>query len=270
MIKQKIKKVLMCRPLYFSSLDYIINPWMQPGLIDQKKTMEQWENLVKIYKDLTITVEVIDQVKGQPDMVFATDAGFVIDEKKVLLSRFRYKERQGETPHYKEWFEENGYEILELPDHLYFEGNGTLYFWNDKIFVGVGYRTDKPMCQYLQKLFPDKEVIELDAAAPAFYHLDIGFLPLDKETVFYYPEAYTQENRERLRKLIPNLVTLSEKEMEGFCANSVVTGKHVIHQKDNPTFKKKIESLGYKSIEVDLSEFKKSGGGAHCLTNILA
>jgi len=258
----------MCNPLYFSHLNYIINPWMKPGTINQKKTLEQWNILVKIYKDLGIEIEIIDQEKNQPDMVFATDSGYVFG-KKVLLSRFRFKERQGETPFYEQWFRKHGYEIILLPEDLYFEGNGTMYFWNNKLFVGVGYRTDKPMCRYLQKLFPEYEVVELDAAAPAFYHLDIGFFPLNNETIFYYPEAYTREDRNKLKKIVPNLISLTEREMKGFCANSVVTGNTVIHQKDNPTFTKKLEELGYKSIEVDLSEFKKSGGGAHCLTNIL-
>lgn len=268
MKRKAIKKVLMCRPLYFSTLDYIINPWMKPGTIDQSLAMKQWENLVSEYKKLKINVEIIDQQEGWPDMVFATDEALVIDNK-VLLSRFRYKERQGETPYYKQWFNDHKYDITTLPEHLYFEGNGTMYFWNDKLFVGVGYRIDRPMCKYLQKLFPDHEVVEIQVASPSFYHLDMGFFPLDDETIFFYPEAYTAETRNKLRKMVPNLITLSDHEMKGFCANSVVSGKHVVHQADNPTFKKKLQNLGYKSIEVDVSEFKKSGGGIHCLTNIL-
>jgi N-dimethylarginine dimethylaminohydrolase len=267
MTNKTINKVLLCRPTYFASLQYVINPWMRPGTINQKKAMKQWENLVAIYHSLGIQTEIINSVPNQPDMVFATDQGLIFG-KKVLLSRFRFKERQGETPLYKQWFETHGYEIIELPEHLYFEGNGTIYLWNDKLFVGFGYRTDLTMCRYLQKMFP-YEVIPLRATAPAFYHLDIGFLPLNNETIFYYPEAYTKESRGVLKKLVPHLITLSEKEMEGFCANSIVTGKTVIHQSGNPTFIKKLTDLGYNSIEVDLSEFKKSGGGAHCLTNIL-
>jgi arginine deiminase len=30
--------------------------------------------------------------------------------------------------------------------------------------------------------------------------------------------------------------------------------------------KQKIESFGYQTIEVNISEFMKSGGGIHCLT----
>jgi len=268
-MKQKeIKKVLMCKPLYFSTLDYVINPWMKPGTIDQDLAMKQWGNLVKTYTDLGIKVEVIDQAKGWPDMVFSTDEGLVM-EKKVLLSRFRYKERQGETHYYKEWFEKHGYEIMTLPEHLYFEGNGTMYFWNDKLFVGVGYRIDRPMCRYLQKLFPDHEVTPLEVASPSFYHLDMGFCPLDSESILFYPEAYSQETRDQMRKIIPNLITLTEREMKGFCANSIISGKTVVHQSDNPSFSKKLQNLGYTSVEVDLGEFKKSGGGIHCMTNIL-
>lgn len=267
MNQKVIKKVLMCKPLYFSTLNYVINPWMQPGTISQKKAMQQWESLVKIYQDLGIQVEVIEQVKGLPDMVFATDEGLTMGDE-VLVSRFRFKERQGETPHYEQWFKDHGYKIKKLPDDLYFEGNGTMYFWNDKLFVGLGYRTDRQMCKFLQELFP-QELIELHVTAPAFYHLDIAFFPVDNDTIFYYPEAYREEDREALKRLVPNLIPFSEREMEGFCANSVITGKHIIHQKGNPSFQRKIQELGYESIEVDLGEFKKSGGGAHCLTNIL-
>lgn len=48
-----------------------------------------------------------------------------------------------------------------------------------------------------------------------------------------------------------------------------MTDTYVIHQKGNPTFKKKLDDLEYMSIEVNAGEFMKSGGGIHCLTNIL-
>lgn len=259
----------MCRPLHFSSLDYVINPWMQPSLIDQKKAMTQWETLLKACEKLKIKVDVIDQVDGLPDMVFTTNAGMVYEKNKVLLSRFRYKERQGETPHFEKWFQENGFEITHLPEDLYLEGNGTMFFWNDKLFVGVGYRTDKQACRYLQKLFPNHEVIELYATAPAFYHLNISFFPLDNKTIFYYPEAYKTEGRDVLKKIVPNLIPLTERQMKNFCANSVVSGDTVIHPKDSPVFTRQLAELGYKSVEVDVTEFKKSGGGIQCLINVL-
>jgi N-dimethylarginine dimethylaminohydrolase len=267
MKRSEIKRVLLCKPLFFSSLNYSINPWMKPGTIDGEKAMKQWESLVNIYKKLNITVEVIDQERGVPDMVFATDQAIVRDSS-ALISNFWEKERRAESSYYETWFREHGYAITHLPDNVYFEGNGDSYFWNDTLFIGVGYRANKKTCEALEKLL-HCEVLPLHIVDPAFYHLDVGFFPLDDQTAFYYPEAFSQKSQDLLKKKIPNLIPFTKEEALGFCANSVVTEKNVIHQSGNPTFVDKLKTLGYKSIEVDVSEFKKSGGGIHCLTNIL-
>ena len=257
----------MCEPRYFETLDYVINPWMTPGKINKEKAAQEWKQLVHVYKDQGITVEIIDQKKRSPDMVFATDQG-IVQGKNVLLSRFLKDERKRETTHYEKWFRENNYTITYLPEGVYFEGNGNSYIWRDKIVIGVGYRANEETCKAVGKLL-GKEVIPLEIIDPAFYHLDVGFFPLNNETIFYYPPAFSEKSRGVLKKLVPNLIEFSKEEAYGFSANSVITDHHVIHQKGNPTFQKKLSDLGYLSIEVDLSEFKKSGGGIHCLTNIL-
>lgn len=257
----------MCKPLYFDSLDYVINPWMHPGTIDKTKALQQWNELVKTYKKLGIEVEVINQKKGSPDMVFASDQGFA-QGKHVLLSRFWRDERKEETRYYERWFEDNGYTIAYLPEKIFFEGNGDSYFWHDNLLVGVGYRADKTTCDAVGK-FLKINVVPLEIIDPKFYHLDVGFFPLNNETAFYYPEAFSQKSRGVLKKLVPNLIAFSKEEAYGFCANSVVTNHHVVHQKGNETFTQKLKGLGYTSVAIDCSEFMKSGGGIHCLTNIL-
>lgn len=261
-----IKKVLMCSPQYFTVED-VYNPWMKPGSVDTKKAIKQWQALKKIYEALGIHVAVIPQVKGLHDMVFATDEG-IVREGKVLLSNFRPVQRQPERDHYKKWFEKNNFKIIEIPNHHYLEGNGETYFWNDVIFVGTGYRSDPEIPKFLQKMY-DREVVYLKILDPSFYHLDVGFFPLNKETVFYYPPAYSPGTIKELKKRIPNLIEFTRDEAFGFSSNSVVTDHHVVVQKGNPTFLKKLHGFGYHTTEVDLGEFMKSGGGAHCLTNIL-
>ncbi len=257
----------MCEPRYFSSLNYSINPWMKPGTINNDTAMQDWQHIVNAYKSQDIVVEIIKQKPGVPDMVFATDQGIVKD-KTVLMSRFWCEERKNETIFYKEWFEERGYTIKTLPNNTYWEGNGDSFFWHDKLLIGVGYRANQQTCDSISKLL-DIEVIPLEIIDPRFYHLDLCFFPLNQETAFYYPPAFSEKSREVLKKLIPHLITFSQEEAYGFCANSVVTDHHVVHQKNNPTFKKTLQELGYTSVEVETGEFLKSGGGIHCLTNIL-
>ncbi|MEK7571339.1 MAG: arginine deiminase family protein [Patescibacteria group bacterium] len=261
-----IKKVLVCRPTYFS-VDYVINPWMKPGTADTEVAMKQWKHLVQVYKKLGIEVNTIEQGEDVPDMVFAADQG-IVQDKKVLLSRFRHRERRGESKYYEAWFSDNDYKIHYLPENVFFEGNGEMYFWNDLIFLGVGYRSSDETIPTLQKIF-DREVIPLQITDPRYYHLDVAMLPLNNQTVFYYPHAYTLETQKILQKKIPNLLEFSQEEVLGFGGNSVITDHHVVLQKGNHTLEKKLQTLGYKTVPVDVGEFIKSGGGAHCLTNVL-
>ncbi|MEX0616588.1 MAG: arginine deiminase-related protein [Candidatus Woykebacteria bacterium] len=240
---------------------------MRPGEIDKNKSFAQWENLVNLYLKLDINVQTINQESEVPDMVFTADQG-VVNGKTVLLSRFRHKQRQVETKYYKRWFLDNNYEIIDLPSGMNFEGNGELFFWNDLIFLGTGYRSDRDVAGIISKFFGNKVVV-LEIVDPAFYHLDVGFFPLNKATIFYYPKAYSLKSQKTLRNVVPNLIEFTKEEALGFCANSVITDHHVICQKGNNSFEKKLMKLGYKTYPVELSEFMKSGGGAHCLTNTL-
>jgi N-dimethylarginine dimethylaminohydrolase len=240
---------------------------MTPGKINKDEAITQWQQLVEAYNKLQVTVIVIDQQKGNPDMVFATDEALVFG-KNILLSRFWCKERRMESTYYEEWFRKNGYTITYLPNDVYFEGNGDSFLWDEKLFIGVGFRADKNSCKAVEKLL-DLEVIPLEIIDPKFFHLDVGCFPLNNETMFYYPTAFSNKSRKVLKKAVPNLLELTKEEAYGFCANSIVTDHYVIHQKGNNSFKNKLKELRYTSIEVDAGEFMKSGGGIHCLTNIL-
>jgi N-dimethylarginine dimethylaminohydrolase len=266
-----LKKVLMCKPNFFR-VDYQINPWMKIGSVDSKKALKQWENLVKVYQKNDIKVEVIEQNEDFPDMVFSADQGLVLanqnnknSKKTILLSNFRYIQRQGETIFYKNWFEKNNFEIEVLADNFFFEGGGEILPWENKYFIGQGFRnTDKTINYLNQKL--NFDFIPLELINPNFYHLDTCMFVLNTETIFYYPPAFSENSIKVIKSLIKNPIEFSQKEALGFAANSVLSGQKIFVQSGNETFVKKLNNLNYEIIEVDVSEFVKSGGGIHCLT----
>lgn len=261
-----LKKALMCRPTYYS-VDYAINPWMRPGSTNPKVALRQWESLVEKLLNLGVNIEFINQEKGLPDMVFSADQG-AVKKNKVLMSNFRYGVRQGEREPYLDWFIKRNYQPTFLPQNYFFEGGDILPFKNI-VFVGTGFRTSEVSCKKIG-LILDVEVIKLQLINPRFYHLDMCLLPLDTRTAFFYPEAFSQESLEKLARIIPCLVPLSKKETYGFSANSIVTDHHVVLQKNNPFFKEKLLDFGYYPVEADLGEFMKSGGGIHCLIEVLS
>ncbi len=257
----------MCEPHFFQ-VQYEINPWMKLGSIDKKNAGKQWVSLYETYLKLEIAVDLIKPQAGLPDMVFSADQGLV-KEKTVICSNFLYQERRKEVPYYENWYQQNDFEVKKMPETCFFEGAGESLWWEDKLFVGKGQRNSKEASFRLKEVL-GVEVISLELINPFFYHLDTCLFPLNKETVFYYPKAFSPISVKSLRKKVPDLVPFEEKEAFNFAANSLLTDHHAVIQTGNKDFRRRLDSYGYKTVEVDVSEFSKAGGGIHCLTGVIA
>jgi N-dimethylarginine dimethylaminohydrolase len=261
-----IKQVLMCKPDYFS-VDYQINPWMQIGSVNKLKAKSQWNILVASLKKQKIRVNIIRQKKGLPDMVFAADQG-IIKNKNLVLSNFHYMQRQNETNFYLKWFEKQDFTIHKLPKNYFFEGSGECLWLGEKLLIGTGFRNSPNICKFLSK-FLKREAICLELVNPKFYHLDTCVFVLNSDTVFYYPPALSPKSIKTLKSIAKNLIQLQDNEANNFAANSITTDHHVILQRGNSNSANNLSSLGYKTVELDVSEFMKSGGGIHCLIQTL-
>lgn len=261
-----MKKVLLCRPLFYQ-VNYQINPWMKIGSVDPKLAMKQWLALKNTYQDLGLNVDIIDQVEGLPDMVFAADQG-IPTENGILISNFKYNQRQKETQVYKNWFKQNSYQIFKLPKTCLFEGGGESAFYGNTLFVGTGFRTSIISIPEIKKI-TKLNVIPLSLIDNRFYHLDTCLFCLNDNTAFYYPSAFSDQSQNILKKQIPQLIKLSEQDALNFAANSIVIGKNVLCQKGSFDFESYIQNRGYKIIKLDVGEFIKAGGGIHCLSLFL-
>ena len=116
----------MCAPQYFS-VDYEINPWMNmQANVDRKKTQQQWQAVYDTLKRLGAEIALIEPQPGLPNMTFAGDCGLAVDNT-FLVANFRHEERQREAGFYAQWFQQQGYDIHHLPQHVYFEGLGDVH-----------------------------------------------------------------------------------------------------------------------------------------------
>ncbi len=258
------KNILMCPPKFFD-IEYEINPWMK--LTDQPSDLtaeQQWQKLVHIYTDtLGWNVSLIEPVEHLPDMVFATDCCLMIDGK-IMLSRFRYPERQPESEQYKKWFLEQGYANIVQAEHI-FEGGGDTMSCGNKIIAGYGFRSEIESHKELETYF-SREVISLKIINPYFYHLDTSLAVLSDDTIAFYPGAIDEASQQLLREKIPNCIEATLEEAQGFGLNAVSDGKTIITSNANQSLLKKYEDAGFKVIGTPILEFRKSGGGVKCLT----
>src|SRR5690554_4826705 len=91
------RSVLMCRPEYFT-VSYRINPWMHPEEpTDTSLAVQQWDVLHQTYVDLGFDIHLIDPIAGLPDMVYAANGGFTLDNI-AYGALFTYEERGPEGP----------------------------------------------------------------------------------------------------------------------------------------------------------------------------
>ena len=143
-------KVLMCQPEFYE-IKYEINPWMHKDISAQYDLAnQQWQKLKSTIEACGAHVELVPPVKGLPDFVFTANAGLVYHDK-VLLSEFKYSERQPERLHYGDWFQSAGFELLDELGAC-FEGAGDALFANNTLFAGYGFRTDAKIYETVAKL----------------------------------------------------------------------------------------------------------------------
>src|SRR5438876_5045342 len=102
---------------------------------DKQLVQTQWKGLFDTLSKLKCQVELIPPQPGLPDMVFTANAGLTVG-RKFIPSNFRHKERAGEQAFFAKWMEQRGYEVIWLPENLYFEGEGDALFGGDALFCG--------------------------------------------------------------------------------------------------------------------------------------
>lgn len=259
--------LLMCSPRLYT-VNYVINPWMSGniGAASQARAMAQWTRLFETLSGLT-DVHLIDPVAGSPDMVFTANAGLV-GSGVVALSSFLCPERQGEEPHFRRWFEEAGYKVVDLPRETPFEGEGDALFSADgsRLWAGYGTRTAAASHGALRVL-SDAEVVSLRLVDARFYHLDTCFAPLSDGSVMYVPAAFSPESRGAIEAFYGpgERIAVSEADALCFACNAVNLGEDLVLNHVSPGLERSLRDRGFRVTQLPLDEFLKAGGAAKCL-----
>ncbi|WP_145442367.1 dimethylarginine dimethylaminohydrolase family protein [Gimesia chilikensis] len=256
--------ILMCPPDYYG-IEYEINPWMSRS---QQSNLEvarqQWESLYALLQKLNASIELMTPVKGLPDLVFTANAG-LIWHNRVFLSLFRHQARQGETPVDQQWFEQAGFETIEMPEEFFFEGAGDALFCGDTLFAGYLIRSDVKALQWVAAEMKCR-VIPLQLVDEFYYHLDTCFCPLSETEAIYYPPAFDSYGQQALQEHIPYLIPVVDEEAQRFACNAVVIGRSVALNTGCPQLEQTLRERGYEPHSTPLDEFIKAGGSAKCLT----
>ncbi len=258
---------LMCPPKLYD-VNYVINPWMAGNVhaSSRLRAAEQWQHLYEAVSEIA-DVLLVEPQPGSPDMVFTANAGLE-HNGIVALSSFYHSERQGEEPHFRAWFHNAGYTVLDIPRETPFEGEGDALFATEgsRLWAGHGLRTLASSHHALREAW-GIEVTPLHLIDPRFYHLDTCFAPLEGGYVMYYPEAFDTDSVKKIEAYYPPAKRIIVKEADAvrFACNAVNVGRTIILNEISSEFSAELESKGFRVVQIALSEFLKAGGAAKCL-----
>ena len=275
-----MKQIYICPPWSYN-VNYVINPWMEGNFhrVDEQLAVAQWAALHCALEQAGANVTVIEAPPANcPDAVFVANAGLLF-QGSFIPSRFKFEERAVEEPFFKEVFSDFTLRDSDLPrsrEHLSFEGAGDALYDRrlNTMWMGFGFRTSLGFKSVLETALDEScgdespMVRPLELVDPRFYHLDTCFCPLDTGQLLWFPEAFSDYSRYVINLWYGELgIPVGEEDALNFACNAVSVGSKLVLPKITSYLREiLIERDGLSPLEVDMSQYLRSGGACKCLT----
>lgn len=267
------RAALMCPPDWFDIVD-VKNPFMegQAGKVDRGLAHRQWSAVARAFDAAGVEVKTLPPVENCEDMVFCANAVFTgldADGRPVCVpGHMRHASRQREVEAHVEWCQANGVRVVKLNTRGLFEGGGDAIWHPGRrmIWGGYGSRTSRAVYDELSDIF-DAPVLPLELATERFYHLDTCFCPLDEHTALVHPPALKAEGMDLVRKVFDRVIEADACEAHNLlvCNAAAYHDKLVFLQAGALKVNWALRELGFELVELETSEFIKSGGSVYCM-----
>ncbi|HEU4635644.1 MAG TPA: hypothetical protein VFS41_05655, partial [Edaphobacter sp.] len=100
-----------------------------------------------------------------------------------------------------------------------------------------------------------------------FYHLDTCFAPLSDGFLLYYPSAFDAASLEQIESFYPphKRISVSEEDACRFACNAIDIDRNIVLNQISRELTARLETAGFRVLQLPLDEFLKAGGAAKCL-----
>lgn len=266
------------------------NPYIDvKHYVDKAKVARQHKALVKALKDtLHLKEAMADWLLPRtttklPDIVFVANGGLSLPRLQhplILLPSMKFPQRQAELPFLKEMYGALGLPTVEWPkdSNMVFEGQAELkwFFGGNLAVCGPGFRSSRASFKVLEDIFeyvygihgldPPRLLIT-PLISDDYYHLDVAMLEIDDSTCIVHRKSMSPASVAKMRASGLTVHVIDTKDT--FCLNAVISnGTLITHRLMEEGLAAKLKNLTgcQRLVEVDTSEFEKSGGSVRCMT----
>lgn len=247
---------------------------------DMMEQMQQLENVFVKYGVEVFRPNLIEDY----NQIFARDIGFVIDDFFFKANMILERSREITAVDFL-LNQINPEKVIEIPEGISIEG-GDVILYENYIFVGTykgndflnqkTARTNMQGVHFLQKMFPNRIVKELDLiksmknAKENVLHLDCCFQPVGNGLAILYENAFRQNADFQFIIDVfgkENIFFITKDEMYEMNSNVLsVSPQIVISDRSFHRLNAWLRLKGISVEEVDYSEVSKQGGLLRCST----
>ena len=253
----KFTHVIVRRPC--RALTEGISSGLYPGKPDYELALRQHDAYIEALKKCGVEVEILPADERYPDSCFVEDPA-VLTGKCAIITNPGAPSRNGEKDEIlsavRKYYTEDRIERIRFPGTL--EG-GDVMMAGDHFYVGRSERTNeegiRQFREILRKYGMDCTEVELQEVL----HLKTGVNYLENNTLLVSGAFIENAVFSAFRKV----VIPAE---EAYGANCIWVNGTVIIPEGYPAVLSSIQALGYPTLTVDTSEFRKLDGGLSCLS----
>ena len=266
----RLKKVLLCPPTYFTSqpINVITEDWLEKGeKANTEACLREHAEFVQAYQENGVEVVLMDPDPNLTYQVFARDFGFSVAEGFVM-GAFREPVRHGETVAYEAKMRELGVPCIARCTSGALEG-GDFWMLDDHTLAhGVVARTDLDGFKNVQRQMWEYGY----TMVPIFckrenLHLDMCFNIVAEKVAVVCKAALPYEFVNLLERRGFTLIDVPQSGVfRHHCNLQALGDDRVLTFRNNKEVNAQMKALGLKTVEIDLVEILKGGGGPHCMT----
>ena len=230
-----------------------------PGKPDYELALKQHDAYIAALKQCGVDVTVLPADEAYPDSCFVEDPA-VLTRCCAIITNPGAPSRKGETAAIleavKNFYPEDKIEFIRDPGTL--EG-GDVMMVGDHFYVGRSARTNAEGIRQVSEILARYGVTCREVPLTKVLHLKTGVNYLENGNLLVCGEFVDKPDFAAChRVVIP--------EEEAYAANCIWVNDTVIVPEGYPAVLAAVRELGYRTLTVDTSEYRKIDGGLSCLS----
>lgn len=227
------------------------------GPPDYLKALIQHKIYVDALKSCGMEITTLPPNDNYPDSTFVEDAALLTPHCGIV-TRPGAPSRRKETKSMKMVIEDFYEDIKEIKSPGTVDA-GDIMMVGSHYYIGLSKRTNSAGINQIIKILNKYDMTGSTVQLSDMIHLKSGVAYLENNNLVVTGEF---KNKPEFKKF--NLIKIDDD--ESYAANCVWINDYVLVAKGYPKAKQLIEQAGYKTIELNMSEFRKLDGGLSCLS----